>query len=242
MVEQMYVEELRPLKPQKVIPIVLWHGMAQTGLGWIITPDARPGWASYFLSQGYTVYVVDSPERGRSSWLPGSGNLINVHAEYVQDFWTATKDNGDLWPQASLHTQWPGTGKLGDPYFDSFMAGQIQSRSDYARTEELAGKLGAELLKKIGPAYLFAHSQGGSHGWKIADLVPDLVKAIVALEPVGTHSLSSLALFDAHYYLRSSVCESYSIRYEESRPRRSDTTLWHHNYTHKLRSTVIGRR
>lgn len=185
MVEQMYVEELRPLNPTRKFPIVFWHGMGQTGIGWVTTPDGRPGWASYFLSQGYTVYIVDSPERGRSPWLPESSKLINTPAEYVEKFWTATKNNGELWPQAVLHTQWPGTGRRGDASFDNFMASQIQSRSDYAHAEALAGKLGQALFERIGPAILCTHSQGGGHGWAIANLVPDMVLAIVALEPVG---------------------------------------------------------
>lgn len=185
MVEQMYVEELRPLNQTRTLPIVFWHGMGQTGIGWVTTPDVRPGWASYFLSQGYTVYIVDSPERGRSPWLPESSKLISTPAEYAEKFWTATRDNGGVWPQAGLHSQWPGTGRRGDPCFDDFMASQVQSRNDYARAEELAGKLGQALFERIGPAILCTHSQGGGHGWAIADLVPERVKAIVALEPVG---------------------------------------------------------
>lgn len=185
MVEQMYVEELRPLNPTRTLPIVFWHGMGQTGIGWVTTPDGRPGWASYFLRQGYTVYIVDSPERGRSAWLPGSSKLINTPVEYVEKFWTATKDSGEAWPQAVLHTQWPGTGQRGDLCFANFMASQVQSRSDYPLAEALAGKLGRTLFERIGPAILCTHSQGGGHGWAIADLVPDMVRALVALEPVG---------------------------------------------------------
>lgn len=189
MVEQMYVEELRPLKPTRNFPLVFWHGMGQVGAGFITTPDGRPGWASYFLDEGYIVYVVDTPERGRSAWFPESSKLISNNTEYAETFWTATTENGQLWPQAILHTQWPGRGQLGDPCFDNFMAGQVQSRSDYPNAEKLAKELGGKLFEKVGPAILCTHSQGGGHGWAIADLVPDLVKAIVALEPVGASSL-----------------------------------------------------
>lgn len=44
---------------------------------------------------------------------------------------------------------------------------------------------GSALLKKIGPAVLISHSQGGLIPWAIADVVPDLVKAIVSIEPTG---------------------------------------------------------
>ena len=44
---------------------------------------------------------------------------------------------------------------------------------------------GAGLLDRIGPAILATHSQGGTHGWLWADARPELVKAIVAIEPSG---------------------------------------------------------
>jgi pimeloyl-ACP methyl ester carboxylesterase len=41
------------------------------------------------------------------------------------------------------------------------------------------------LLDKIGPAILLTHSQSGAFGWPVADARPDLVKAIIAVEPSG---------------------------------------------------------
>ncbi|PYS26040.1 MAG: hypothetical protein DMG11_21460, partial [Acidobacteria bacterium] len=41
------------------------------------------------------------------------------------------------------------------------------------------------LLDKIGPAILLTHSQSGAFGWPVADARPDLVKAILAVEPNG---------------------------------------------------------
>jgi pimeloyl-ACP methyl ester carboxylesterase len=44
---------------------------------------------------------------------------------------------------------------------------------------------GAELLDRIGPAVVMAHSLGGPAGWLIADARPDLVKALVEIEAIG---------------------------------------------------------
>lgn len=44
---------------------------------------------------------------------------------------------------------------------------------------------GISLLDRIGPVVLITHSQGGTHGWLWADARPDLVKAVVAIEPSG---------------------------------------------------------
>ena len=44
---------------------------------------------------------------------------------------------------------------------------------------------GATLLERIGPAVVISHSLGGPSSWTWADARPDLVKAIVAIEPTG---------------------------------------------------------
>jgi pimeloyl-ACP methyl ester carboxylesterase len=41
------------------------------------------------------------------------------------------------------------------------------------------------LLEKIGPSILLTHSQSGAFGWPVADGRPDLVKAVLAVEPNG---------------------------------------------------------
>ena len=68
MAGQMYVEVLRPPRVTKKYPLVFFHGAGQTATNWIGTPDGRAGWADYFLGQGYVVYLVDQPARGRSAW------------------------------------------------------------------------------------------------------------------------------------------------------------------------------
>lgn len=95
----------------------------------------------------------------------------------------------NLWPQAKLHTQWPGTGprhgQIGDPIFDQFYASQVQFPASNAETQKLIQHAAAALLDHIGPAIVLTHSQSGPFGWLIADARPKLVKAIVAVEPSG---------------------------------------------------------
>jgi hypothetical protein len=83
---------------------VLIHGAAQTATNWMGTPDGRPGWADFFVGQGYTVYAPET-----------LGN----------------------WPQAKKHTQWPGSGRIGDPVFDAFYATQVQYLADVVPTERV---------------------------------------------------------------------------------------------------------
>ena len=62
-----YVEVMVPKKIRHPYPIVFFHGAGQTGTDWLQTPDGRAGWAYFFLRQGYTIYMVDFPSRGRST-------------------------------------------------------------------------------------------------------------------------------------------------------------------------------
>jgi hypothetical protein len=75
---------------------------------WLNKPDGGKGWASWFLDHEYDVYIIDQPHTGRSAWNPKSSSTqVLFPAEYIEKRMTAIK-NYNLWPQAHLHTQWPG--------------------------------------------------------------------------------------------------------------------------------------
>lgn len=184
MIGQIYVEKLTPPIVTKEHPVVFIHGLAQTGTNFLETPDGRPGWASFFLERGYVVYLSDQPSRGRSAWHPSIGSVGVVDTSTIEQLFTATTSH-NLWPQAGLHTQWPGTGRVGDPIFDAFFASQVQFQTDNFISEVQSVKAYTALLDRIGKAHLVTHSQAGSYGWLIGDQRPALVKSIVALEPVS---------------------------------------------------------
>ncbi|PMD29900.1 alpha/beta-hydrolase [Hyaloscypha variabilis F] len=179
--DQMYVERLLPIGGSKQpYPIVFLHGGAQTGTNWLNKPDGEKGWASWFIDRGYEVYIIDQPHTGRSAWDPDSSfPLRSVPAEYIENRMTATA-HYKLWPQAHLHTQWPGTGKMGDPVFDSYYASTVPMLKSFSEQERCMKAAGAALLDKVGSAILIAHSQGGMLAWSLADERPQLVKALIA--------------------------------------------------------------
>ncbi|KAI0757778.1 Alpha/beta hydrolase family-domain-containing protein [Daedaleopsis nitida] len=185
--EQLYVEELTPVGgARKEHPLVLIHGLGQTGTNWLNKPDGSPGWASFFLAEGYQLYIIDQTERGRS---PLTSALTNATSSFtvedVEQRFTAP-ERFLLWPQAEKHTQWPGSGLRGDPYFDAYYSSTVPSLSSELAQQTTMQAAGAQLLDRIRtPAVLVAHSQGGAMPWLLADARPERVRAIVALEPLG---------------------------------------------------------
>lgn len=186
-----YVEVMVPKKIRHPYPIVFFHGAGQTGTDWLQTPDGRPGWAYFFIKQGYTVYMVDYPARGRSPYNPnpdGDGAITIRTAPQLEQIWTDIGAQGN-WPQAKKFSQWPGDspnkGKMGDPVFDDFARTQVQFLQG-GKQAQLNLNAHTALLDKIGsPVILITHSQGGEFGWQVADARPQLVKAIITAEPGG---------------------------------------------------------
>lgn len=185
MVGQMYVQYQIPMQRKHRYPIVMWHGGGQTGTNFLGTPDGRTGWADYFVRQGYAVYVVDQPGRARSGYFTEAyGATRRPNAAAMSARFTAPAIP-KLYPQASLHTQWPGGGAAGDPVFDQFFASQVEDIASVTMIEDLNRNAGVALLDRIGPSILLTHSQSGPFGWALADTRPKLVKGVVAIEPNG---------------------------------------------------------
>jgi pimeloyl-ACP methyl ester carboxylesterase len=182
---QMYVEERVPANRTKPYPIIMVHGGTMSGTNFTGTPDGREGWAQYFVRQGYAVYVVDQPGRGRSGYLAHAyGPMRNVDRRNALPRFVA-QAKSKLWPQAHLHTQWPGTGEPDDPATMQLASGQLPAIADFTRQQYLNRDALLALLEKIGPSILLVHSQAGAFGWPVADARPDLVKALLAIEPNG---------------------------------------------------------
>jgi pimeloyl-ACP methyl ester carboxylesterase len=196
--DQMYVEYQIPANLRHRYPIVLIHGGGLTATYMMGTPDGREGWNTFFLRQGYAVYVPDQTGRGKSAYHadvygPTSrGNALGIEQRFT------AFELFNQWPNAHLHTQWPGSGLIGDPIFDQFYASEVEGMASATIQQSTMQAAGAALLDKIGPAIILTHSQSGPYGWLIADARPSLVKALVQVEPSGPplHSVTFLGLPD----------------------------------------------
>ncbi|KAI0125596.1 Alpha/Beta hydrolase protein [Xylariales sp. AK1849] len=182
--DQLYVEKLTPTwGVRHTHPLVFFHGGAVSGVTWLNTPDNRKGFASYFIEQGYQVYLMDHTGVGRSSQEDTSEYILwnSTSLESVQAGFTAPELN-PTYPQAVLHTQWPGTGQKGDPYFDAFRKGVIPFTSNWTMGELSMRASGCELLRLIGPSYLISHSSGAQYPILLSNDCPEYVAGNINLE------------------------------------------------------------
>ena len=93
---QVYVEVVAPKDVRHLYPLVLIHGNAQTATNWMGTPDGRKGWADFFVEQGYIVYMMEQPMRGRSVWHPSDGAMLQRGSR------RSVRLARCCWPSASL--------------------------------------------------------------------------------------------------------------------------------------------
>jgi pimeloyl-ACP methyl ester carboxylesterase len=184
MAGQMYVEYRIPERQTHPYPLVMVHGGNRSGANWTGTPDGREGWAQYFARRGYAVYTVDQPGRGRSPYVaevygpPRFADFESAQSRYLR------QEDFKLWPQAHLHTQWPGSGEIDDPTTQQII-GSFLPEITFDKQQAITHAAMLVLAERVGPFIVLMHSQGGPIGWAIADARPDLVRAVVAVEPNG---------------------------------------------------------
>ena len=123
--------------------------------------------------------------RGRSAYIAEVyGPARTQTREYAMQRFSSS-ERYNLWPQAKLHTQWPGNAQPGDAAFDNYFASNVPSMENRDGQGRMNVDALAALLDRIGPSIVLVHSQSGQYGWPLAQARPALVKAIVGAEPSG---------------------------------------------------------
>jgi pimeloyl-ACP methyl ester carboxylesterase len=186
--DKLYVEKIVPVSGLlKPTPLVFFHGGGCSATSWLNTPDNRKGFASYFIEQGYIVYLVDFASVGRSS----SADLVafpltpGTTAEQVEQGFTGVR-HYNTYPQSQLHMQWPGTGRSGDPVISNFASSFVPYTTNTTALELAMRSSGCALLRVIGPSYLIAHSMGGVANIMLSNDCPESVRGSINLEASTT--------------------------------------------------------
>lgn len=191
-VDQMYVQYQIPTGNPKT-PVVLVHGGGGTGSVWESTPDGREGYQSLLIREGYPVYIVDFPRRGRAGYPAFTGGNIGSidGTQYIPNDVSKT-----TWQYG--WTRWRLGPAFGQRFpVDQFGYGPVTPESPYGTgvdqffkalvptvlddADVISDALVA-LFDKIGPGILITHSQSGLFGWKTA-MRSRNVRGIVSYEP-----------------------------------------------------------
>jgi pimeloyl-ACP methyl ester carboxylesterase len=207
----MYVEIRVPAKQTHPYPIIMVHGGSMSGTNYTGTPDGREGWAQYFVRHGYAVYVVDQPGRGRSGFLTAATGPMHNSVRNNSASRFVSQEKSKLWPQAVLHTQWPGNGEPDDPVTLQLAMSQLPAIKDFDKQQPLVRDALIALIDKIGPSILMTHSQGGAFGWPVADARPDKVKAVLAIEPNGPPGRALEFIGAPDYFKEGKLALTYGI-------------------------------
>ena len=117
--EHMYVEYFVPQERTKPHPVILVHGGNGQGMAFLGPGGGEPGWAHHLLAEGYAVYLVDRPGLGRNPPLPSDGPAPPAmpYEAVTREFMFGAETG-----------RWKGTGDIGDPRVDQFMAQQRATR------------------------------------------------------------------------------------------------------------------
>jgi pimeloyl-ACP methyl ester carboxylesterase len=189
-VEQMYAQVVRLQEPRARHPLVLAHGGGLTGVTYETTPDGRPGWQMAFLRAGHDVVVTDAMERGRSGWarfpeiLEGEP-LFRTMGEGWDLFRVGPRDGWHIDParrRAFPDTRFPVAA------WNRFA---MQAVPRWPTTDRQVQAAYDALVQRIGPCVLLVHSQGGNFGFNAALNAPDLVRAVIVVEPSGAPPASA---------------------------------------------------
>lgn len=167
-------------------PMIMWHGIGQSGKTFESTPDGREGYMQIMSRRDWPVYIIDQPRRGRAGYTeakPGTAIIPTILRE--SSAFNAFRLG--LWVPPAPAEFFPNVQFPRDPTsIDQFFRQQTPDTGEEPRTVEYRAFMGdtmTKLFEMTGPGILITHSNSGQYGWETGMAAPDLVKAIVAYEP-----------------------------------------------------------
>lgn len=176
-------------------PIVYLHGYGQSRMGWMTTPDGRDGWATMFLRNGHSAFLVDQPGRGEAGAQVSmsTDGFLDVWSEESKEYkpgdqaWYTHFRIGRVAPERYEGSQFPEGEEAQDQFFRQMTPNT--GNFNQATAAAALGEVMAEVKERTGNKSIFiTHSQGGAVGW---DVPVENISAIVAIEPGGTPEVDS---------------------------------------------------
>lgn len=194
-----YVGVVKLAHPKHPYPIVMMPGGGLSGAAYETTPDGRPGWQWFFLRAGYSTYVVDLDQTGRSSWAR--------YPEINPDE-PAFRANAFLWevfrigPPGSFASAGGPTAYPGSQFpVSAFQIFAKQAQPRFRMSAESEAALYDELLHDACPCILLTHSASGVGGMAAAARWPALVKAVISVEPADAPDTRTAVSATPHLFV-----------------------------------------
>jgi pimeloyl-ACP methyl ester carboxylesterase len=189
-VDQMYVEYEIPLAAgRRTRPVVLLPGGCHTIAAYDETPDGREGWRTWFLRQGFPVYLAEWVGRGASGFDPS--RIHQAREERDPDLLPRFLhlSHEEMWPIFRFGPE-PGVAYPGLRFpiaaVEHYYAQLLPNTEGVLEEPELATTDGLiALLERIGPAVVIGHSRAGNAMLPAVIRRPELFAALVELEPIG---------------------------------------------------------
>jgi pimeloyl-ACP methyl ester carboxylesterase len=185
--------------PRHAMPIVMMPGGGLSGAVFETTPDGRPGWQWNFLRAGYSTYVADLDQTGRSGW--------SRYPE-INPLEPAFRTKAFLWevfrigpagsyaapggPVAFEGSQFPAA------QFPSFVR-QAQPRFPISPDDE--ARAFDDIAAAVCPCILLTHSASGRAGLVLAQSHPALIKAVISVEPSAVPNAVRAGPLPPHLFL-----------------------------------------
>ncbi|MEN3930036.1 alpha/beta fold hydrolase [Microvirga sp. W0021] len=167
-------------------PLVMWHGIGQSGRNWETTPDGREGFMGILARKDWPVYIIDQPRRGRAGRTIDKLKESNVPTVNMEtSVWDAFRNGIWVPNQPAIlfpNVQFPSDAASIDQFFRQ-QTPDTGSEPLSAEYRKVLGETVGELFKQTGPAILITHSNSGQYGWATGMAAPENTKAIVAYEP-----------------------------------------------------------
>ena len=194
-VESALVYSVQPSGKAKDVSVIMVPGHNLSTYIYATTPDGRPGWATMFADAGYETHLINDPtfDFSRDPNAPKNGQPApdqNASRPWDSDIWS----------------RWGFGPKEGTPYDDARFP-----TDDFDTFEENYPWVGTTkrdfqasivaLLEEVGPAILIAHSAGGPQAVNAAMERPDLVSAIVLVEPTGPPTSANFPTLEGKAFL-----------------------------------------
>src|SRR5262249_13783221 len=156
-----YVEYQIPQEQKYQYPVIMMHGGGHSGKIWQTTPDGREGWYTSFARRGFSPFVVDAPNRGRSGYDP---TQIYRVRQGLDD--PSTLPEGNIYARQTAWlsfrfgptygTQFPGQ-QFPVEYLDEYVRQLVPSYRSEDQDSLIVADL-VELIDKIGPSILVGWS------------------------------------------------------------------------------------